>query len=47
MALPVLTASNEPFFIFKTYENLLTTDDHLNDLLVIAVEGYEASQVDL
>ncbi|CAI6352251.1 unnamed protein product [Macrosiphum euphorbiae] len=51
MTLPVSTTSNERFFFaFQTYKKCLRltmTDEHLSDLLVIDVEGDEASKVDL
>ena len=51
MTLPVSTASNERFFSslkrIKTCLRLTMTDERLSDLLVIAVEGDEASKVDL
>jgi len=51
MTLPVSTASNKRFFSslkrIKTCLRLTMTDECLSDLIVIAVEGDEASKVDL
>jgi len=51
MTLPVSTASNERFLSslkqIKSNLRLTMGDDRLNDLLVVAVESYETSTINL